>query len=658
MWPSGNDSAIGGNLRQRSSFMASIREKEKESNSTTNEEEDFQYRAQQQHQRKKLVDMIQEDFPRTPSPVHMNQSSAIEGSTSGIHLLGNQAENSKIRIGGKKPFSISGSVDAVMAAALEVDDSDFGFNRLNLLPEEEEEVEVAVEFSNWGSNQQSNRNYPEPFVYATNRGSFTASSGVNPAPAAPSNGFVYAVDEGVKAGIFEDFRMNRSKRYELFDLKGMMIDFSTDQHGSRFIQQKLEGASEADKELVFSELYPMALQLMTDVFGNYVIQKFFEHGSRSQRVALARLMHGHVLSLSLQMYGCRVVQKALEHVPSEEQVRLVQELEGHVLKCVKDQNGNHVIQKCIECVPLNTSAPFLTASFLSQASTLAMHPYGCRVIQRIFEHGPEDHSKALLDELLKSTGVLIQDQYGNYVIQHVLEHGKPHERTRIINFLRGRLLEYSRHKFASNVVEKCVSFGMESERQALIEEVLTPIEVEGASEEGGDGGGGVVVPLHLMMRDQFANYVVQKMLEVVDGEQRDLLLACIKPQIHHLRKYTYGKHILAKVERMLGLTPTVVEPERFNGGGHVSNNNHGNTHSNNHGNNHSNSHYHHNPHNNYNHQHNHRDYHSAPNSPANRAFSGGETAPPHEYRPRPRNQRISRNDLNEFPPLSGSTRRK
>lgn len=44
----------------------------------------------------------------------------------------------------------------------------------------------------------------------------------------------------------------------------------------RFIQLKLERASSAERQLVFSEILQAAYQLMVDVFGNYVIQKFFE----------------------------------------------------------------------------------------------------------------------------------------------------------------------------------------------------------------------------------------------------------------------------------------------------------------------------------------------------------------------------------------------
>lgn len=44
----------------------------------------------------------------------------------------------------------------------------------------------------------------------------------------------------------------------------------------RFIQQKLERATPAERQMVFGEILQAAYQLMTDVFGNYVIQKFFE----------------------------------------------------------------------------------------------------------------------------------------------------------------------------------------------------------------------------------------------------------------------------------------------------------------------------------------------------------------------------------------------
>lgn len=53
------------------------------------------------------------------------------------------------------------------------------------------------------------------------------------------------------------------------------------------------------------------------------------------------------------------------------------------------------------------------------------------------------------------------------------------------------------------------------------------------------------------MKDQFANYVVQKVLETCDDQQLELLLNRIKVHLNALKKYTYGKHIVARVEKLV-----------------------------------------------------------------------------------------------------------
>ncbi|KAJ3147291.1 mRNA binding protein puf3 [Geranomyces michiganensis] len=390
---------------------------------------------------------------------------------------------------------------------------------------------------------QLNSGYPQSAGGSSSRGRNPHSAGPGGhgvVDMLPSPGALSDPGHGMRSALLEEFRNNKNKKYELRDIVGSIVEFSGDQHGSRFIQQKLETANSEEKQLVFDEILPNALQLMTDVFGNYVIQKFFEHGNQIQKQVLAKQMEAHVLSLSLQMYGCRVVQKALEHVLTDQQAVLVRELDNNVLKCVKDQNGNHVIQKAIERVPAH-HIKFIIDSFHGQVYALATHPYGCRVIQRIFEHCAESETAPLLEELHRYTVNLIQDQYGNYVIQHVLERGKQPDKQLIIAKVRGQVLSLSKHKFASNVVEKCVAYGTKRDRQLLIDEVIQT-RPDGTS------------PLILMMKDQFANYVVQKMLDVVDGTQRDALVSKIKPHLPSLKKYTYGKHLittLAEVEKLV-----------------------------------------------------------------------------------------------------------
>ncbi|KAJ0075312.1 hypothetical protein Patl1_35185 [Pistacia atlantica] len=214
--------------------------------------------------------------------------------------------------------------------------------------------------------------------------------------------------------------------------------FNVDQHGSQFIQQKLEHCSFEDKVSVFKEVLPHASKLMTDIFGNYFIQKFSEHGSPEKRKELAEKVVGQMLPLSLQI--------VLEH-------------------CSDEQQG--------QCI---------------------------------------------VDETLESAYVLAQEQYGNYVTQHVLERGKSNERSQIISKVAGKIAQLSQHKYASNVVEKCLESG-------------------DAAEHNDEG------PIF---------YVVKKILEKCNDIQWAALINRIKVHCQALEKYIYGKHIVARFEQLYG----------------------------------------------------------------------------------------------------------
>ena len=305
----------------------------------------------------------------------------------------------------------------------------------------------------------------------------------------------------IRSPLLEEFRTSNktNKRYELRDIFDHVVEFSGDQHGSRFIQQKLETANSDEKDQVFKEIQPNALQLMTDLFGNYVIQKMFEHGNQSQKKLLANNMRGHVLTLSMQMYGCRVVQKALEHVLTDQQASMVKELDGpnkQVLKVIRDQNGNHVVQKAIERVPAE-HIQFIIDAHKGEAVKLATHTYGCRVIQRILEHCQPGAKRVIMDEIHGCMGPLITDSFGNYVVQHVIQNGEPQDRRQVVSIVQHQLLIFSKHKFASNVVEKCIEYADDDQRGDIVRKLI------GHNEQG-------QTPVLGLLRDQYGNYVIRK----------------------------------------------------------------------------------------------------------------------------------------------------
>ncbi|SGZ54074.1 CIC11C00000000663 [Sungouiella intermedia] len=362
-----------------------------------------------------------------------------------------------------------------------------------------------------------------------------------------------------RSPLLEEIRSNsKGKEYYLKDIYGHVVEFTKDQHGSRFIQQRLPSASDEEKEVVFNEIRDISYELMTDVFGNYVIQKFFEHGSTTQKVVLLECMKTNIYDLSLQMYGCRVVQRALESLPLEGQLQVVDELRDHILVSAKDQNGNHVIQKSIERIPFE-NIRFILDSLRNHIYHLSTHPYGCRVIQRLLEYSDIEDQKEIMGELNRFIFYLIQDQYGNYVIQHILERGNPEDREEVLKVALGSVVNFSKHKFASNVIEKCIKYGSTEQRRRILHEVM--LENEDLEKETVDDDS----PLALMMKDQYANYVIQKLVEGFDAKssEKKSLVVKLRQYLKQLSmKNNYGKH-LASVEKMIVVAETaLVEADR------------------------------------------------------------------------------------------------
>lgn len=298
------------------------------------------------------------------------------------------------------------------------------------------------------------------------------------------------------------------KSFNQNSVKGNALEFAQDQQGSRLIQQLLD-----EDNALLEELKPHVSELMVNIFGNYVVQKMLEMDS-----SLYDVVVGRVEELSFHPFGCRVIQKLLELNP-----KLVLNELKNIEELVIDSNGNHVIQKCIES---QQDIKFILQHFEKKMVFLATHPYGSRAIQRVFQHIPLSQNQDLLEEVLKNASELVTDQYGNYALQHILEKGSKFEVSRIIIQLKSRYVELSKHKFASNVLEKCVIFASEADLRLIFLEFQD------------------ILPL---VKDKFANYVVQRFLE---SNLKTEMGALIKPHLPVIRQVPYAKNLVLKVEKL------------------------------------------------------------------------------------------------------------
>lgn len=321
------------------------------------------------------------------------------------------------------------------------------------------------------------------------------------------------------------------KRSELAEVRGRIVELARDQAGSRFLQQKYELASAEDKQMIYEEILENCYGLIIDVFGNYVVQKVFEFGTKEHKRAIAHQITGKIVELSLHTYGCRVLQKVLDSVDMDQKRLIALEFIGNVEKGVEDQNGNHVIQKCIEILPYNCIS-FIVDALKMNTVYWAEHQYGCRVIQRIIEYCPRENIQLIFDLIIRNSVEISMKNYGNYVIQHILDKGGRYEKEALIDSFKGKLFDLSKHKFASNVIEKCFVVGTYEQVNAFAIEIFDSPRV---SE---------------LMTDKFANFVIQKALEVSDGKLQGFLMSKVYEKVPSIRGYQYGKHVINCLEKI------------------------------------------------------------------------------------------------------------
>lgn len=90
----------------------------------------------------------------------------------------------------------------------------------------------------------------------------------------------------------------------------------------------------------------------------------------------------------------------------------------------------------------------------------------------------------------------------------------------MVERVAGRVVELSMHKFSSNLIEKCLLYGSDEQRDAIVAEMLAP--ANGAAELAPDESN---IALNAMVKDQYANFCVGRALEVLPGPRTPESLA-------------------------------------------------------------------------------------------------------------------------------------
>jgi hypothetical protein len=267
----------------------------------------------------------------------------------------------------------------------------------------------------------------------------------------------------------------------------------------------------------------------TDPFGNYLCQKLLEYSNDEQRTALINNAAPQLVKIALNQHGTRALQKMIEFISTPQQTQtVIKALQLHVVDLVQDLNGNHVIQKCLNRLT-SEDAEFIYDAVGARCVVVGTHRHGCCVLQRCIDHASGHQKARLIAQITSHSFALVQDPFGNYVVQYILDLAEPSFTNPLCATFGGNIPQLSKQKFSSNVIEKCLRTADNYMKRAMIEEFLAGNELE------------------KMLRDSFANYVVQTAMDFCDAETRNCIIEAVRPILPSIRQTPHGRRIAGKI---------------------------------------------------------------------------------------------------------------
>lgn len=324
--------------------------------------------------------------------------------------------------------------------------------------------------------------------------------------------------------------MNRFATLSLENLGGEIYGLCKDQHGCRFLQKKLEERNPEHVHMIWLETNQHVIELMTDPFGNYLCQKLLEFCNDEERTVLIENASRDLVRIALNQHGTRALQKMIEFISTPAQIQtIIAALRYQVVELIQDLNGNHVIQKCLNKLS-PTDAQFIFDAVGTHCVDVGTHRHGCCVLQRCIDHASGEQKAWLIRQISNNAFTLVQDPFGNYVVQYILDLNESVFTEPLVAMFQGRVSQLSRQKFSSNVIEKCLRCAQDASKDMMIEEMLNPVD------------------LAALLKDSYANYVIQTALDYASPNMKAQLIDAIRPQLSAIRGTPYGRRIQAKIQ--------------------------------------------------------------------------------------------------------------
>ena len=320
--------------------------------------------------------------------------------------------------------------------------------------------------------------------------------------------------------------LNESYEY----LSHNIFILAKDQAGCRFLQEKIEKDPITATKYFYDAIQPYITVLVKDSFGNYLVQKIIKNLDKKKIQKILELISPNILEIGTNSHGTRVIQFLINYLKTPElRDYFVNMIKPYTIQLLKELNGTHIVQKLLLEFPDTCMQMNINKIIIENSASLATHRHGCCVLQKFIDGNYKKLQDELITNLINNCLVLIIDQFGNYVIQSILLLKDDKISTQIAKKINENLPYFSKHRYSSNVVEKCFDFCNQKDIATFIEKLSLPE---------------IVAELIL---DDHGNYVIQKALQFADNKTKEKMLKIIEPMIPRIKEVSFGPKLLNRL---------------------------------------------------------------------------------------------------------------
>jgi len=385
------------------------------------------------------------------------------------------------------------------------------------------------------NNNYNSNNNKNSFLLNGNKFNNCNKSNILFIPSKDENPF-----QNILNNINQDNKNNNNSNNDLFS---NLLSSISDQIKSRQLQSLLEEKRDDLNFLSnFFEKIKLNLPSLTKhQFGNYVIQKYFEillnKNVKNLLKKFFSSISDNLYEISIDNYGSRFFQNSLDKLKDgkysiidSEEINIIFKnlIENNIMKLCNHKDGNFVFQKINKIFPKNKNN-FIYESLIKHACEISQLTQGAAIIKNSIEIANENQKEKLIFKILDNIDVLINSQFGNFTLQ-IITDLKEYKYNKIVyDYIKNNVLDLSKKKFISNVIDKCIikNYDLSIDLAKFI------IDNNFIGE---------------MIVDQYANYTVQKILQIVDFEYYKKCVNQIKPCLEVLLKTQKGSKVYERLK--------------------------------------------------------------------------------------------------------------